>query len=978
MKHILLVVFIHFSTILLAQNKGTVKGTIADNETKETIVGAIVTIGKSTSVATDLNGNFSIEVESGEQNITVSYIGYTAITKKIKVEAGATTEFNLNLTSSNTLSEVEIVVDVAKIRETPVAFSSIPMKKIQEELGGRDLPMLLNSTPGVYASEQGGGLGDARVTIRGFSSTNVAVLVDGIPVNDMENGAVYWSNWAGIGDVTRSVQVQRGLGASKLAIASVGGTMNTLTRGIESKMGGYVKQEMSNNNGSKTTIGYNSGLLKGNWGFTFALAKVTGDGYADQTWYDAYTYFLKVQKRFKNQTLTFGFNGAPQSHGQRTTRTPIAAIDKKYAQGLGIDVDSSFRAMRAAKSYTTPLYEERGLRYNPDWGYGAYYEKGKDGVTRSVNGPINGIVNFYHKPLFNITQLWNISKNVFLNNSAYLSVGKGGGTGFLGGSTARDTVDGQQAIANDITANQNNIDAIYSTTENKAGRIMRSSNNDHFWYGLLSTLVWKIDNHFTYTGGVDIRNYTGIHYRTVYDLLGGDYYVNNDNKHQPIGYGLTDPNNPNSWDPNFQYAKKGVGDTVGYYNKGFVQWYGAFNQLEFKNGRFTAFVTGNVSLSKYKKIDYYAKKDLFLADTTFKRALGWGDTLAYDGDHYVIYNRNTVTNTTADSTFYGTGAKKKGLKNASTSLYNANSGEAKTNESDWRQYIGFTLKGGLNFNIDEHQNIFANIGYISLPPQFVNVFDNTNKEYLGIKNQTIQSVEIGYGLRFKKFAANINAYYTDWAHKPTTKSTTYNGEPVSYNITEIGAIHKGVELDFNYSITPKLEFEGVASFGDWRYYGSQQAYIQNQDAQIIDSVDFSANRVHVGNAPQSQLAASFRYEPFKGFYIKPRITWFGNSYADFDPINLSPIYDKFKKDSIIQNNSDRDSWKMPNYYMLDLYGGYLFKYHDLSFQLNCSVINILNAKFLTDAQNGTNFDAFTSLVYFSQGRRYNVGLKVFF
>ncbi|MES2396484.1 MAG: TonB-dependent receptor plug domain-containing protein, partial [Bacteroidota bacterium] len=124
---------------------------------------------------------------------------------------------------------------MAKIRETPVAFSNIGAKQIQEELASRDLPMLLNSTPGAYATEQGGGSGDARVTIRGFDQRNVAVLVDGVPVNDMENGQVYWSNWDGLGDVTRNVQVQRGLGASKLALASIGGTMNIITKGIDSK-----------------------------------------------------------------------------------------------------------------------------------------------------------------------------------------------------------------------------------------------------------------------------------------------------------------------------------------------------------------------------------------------------------------------------------------------------------------------------------------------------------------------------------------------------------------------------------------------------------------------------------------------------------------------------------------------------------------------------------------------------------------------
>ena len=111
-------------------------------------------------------------------------------------------------------------------------------------MADQDLPMLLNSTPGVYATQQGGGDGDARINIRGFNQRNVAVMIDGIPVNDMENGWVYWSNWFGLSSVTSNTQVQRGLGASKIAIPSVGGTMNIITKGISNKAGGMVKQSV--------------------------------------------------------------------------------------------------------------------------------------------------------------------------------------------------------------------------------------------------------------------------------------------------------------------------------------------------------------------------------------------------------------------------------------------------------------------------------------------------------------------------------------------------------------------------------------------------------------------------------------------------------------------------------------------------------------------------------------------------------------
>ena len=103
-------------------------------------------------------------------------------------------------------------------------------KKWKFSLGSQDIPMILNTTPSVYATQQGGGAGDARINVRGFNQRNVAVMINGVPQNDMENGWVYWSNWDGVGDATSSIQMQRGLSAVNLATPSIGGTMNIITR----------------------------------------------------------------------------------------------------------------------------------------------------------------------------------------------------------------------------------------------------------------------------------------------------------------------------------------------------------------------------------------------------------------------------------------------------------------------------------------------------------------------------------------------------------------------------------------------------------------------------------------------------------------------------------------------------------------------------------------------------------------------------
>ena len=183
-----------------------VSGVVKDGFTSEALIGAYVKAGDAI-VPTDIDGRYTLSLPQGAQTVTFSYIGYETFEKTIQV-TGTSMTLNAKL-ESLVLAEAVVAADLAIDRKTPVAFTNVLPAQIQEELAGRDLPLILNSTPGVYATQQGGGDGDARVTIRGFDQTNLAVMVDGVPMNDMENGWVYWSNWAGLDLVVRTTQVQR-------------------------------------------------------------------------------------------------------------------------------------------------------------------------------------------------------------------------------------------------------------------------------------------------------------------------------------------------------------------------------------------------------------------------------------------------------------------------------------------------------------------------------------------------------------------------------------------------------------------------------------------------------------------------------------------------------------------------------------------------------------------------------------------------
>lgn len=323
-----------------AFSQGTITGKIMDGDLGGPLPGASVVVkGTTNGMAADFDGNFSITAPPSNSGVlVVSYIGY--ITKEISFSAIGNVGKITLMPDAEALEEVVIVASVAVDRKTPVAVSTISAADIELKLGTQEFPEVLKSTPGVYATKSGGGFGDGEIRLRGFNSQNVAVMINGVPVNDMENGQVYWSNWAGLSDVTSSMQVQRGLGASKVAVPSIGGTINILSKTTDVEKGGSIIGGVGNDGYQKYGATISTGLMDNGFAATVSASKTTGEGYVDGTQFNGFNYFVNISKSINdNHKLSLTSFGAPQTHGQRQNR-------------------SSIDTYRNAES---------GIRFNPDW-----------------------------------------------------------------------------------------------------------------------------------------------------------------------------------------------------------------------------------------------------------------------------------------------------------------------------------------------------------------------------------------------------------------------------------------------------------------------------------------------------------------------------------------------------------------------------------------------------------------------------------
>ena len=166
-------------------------------------------------------------------------------------------------------------------------------------------------------------------------------MVNGVPVNDMENGWVYWSNWDGLGDAATSIQLQRGLSAVNLATPSIGGTMNIITDPTATAKGFSYKQEFGSGKFLTETLVFSTGELANKFALTGSVVRKTGTGIfegglgGDAVWTDAWAYYMAASYQIspKNR-VEFYAVGAPQRHGQNLYKLNAATLSHSFARDL--------------------------------------------------------------------------------------------------------------------------------------------------------------------------------------------------------------------------------------------------------------------------------------------------------------------------------------------------------------------------------------------------------------------------------------------------------------------------------------------------------------------------------------------------------------------------------------------------------------------------------------------------------------------
>ncbi len=486
---------------------------------------------------------------------------------------------------------------------------------------GNEAPIisgLLQSSKDPYSTVAGMSWGGAaRFRLRGYDSENNWLTMNGLSMNDPENGWVTWNQWGGLNDMMRQKTSSLGLHSNDFSFGGIGGEENISTRASEYRKNVGVSYSITNRSyRNRVMLSYATGMMDNGWAIAAQVSRRWAqEGYVEGTFYDAYAYFLSVEKRLnKKHTLGFTALGAPTKRGKSAPSTQEAydLLDNNY--------------------------------YNPNWGY-------QNGEKR------NAKVGDTHRPLMMLAHYFTPTEKTTVTTSLGYSFGHNNGTS-LDWYNARDPrpdyyrylpsyyddASAADAVATEFKENhQLDWNYFYQVNKNSEdGRaifIVQNQHADYQEYKANITLNQKLNESSKIDAGLTY-NYNVIrHYLTVDDLLGADHYLDID-KYAELDFPDdlimidNDVNNPDK----LRYA----GDKIGYdyafnrhYSNAWLQYSKQFTKVDVfasANVSHTAFWrTGYMKNGKFQDNSYGDSK----TQTYINYGIKGGLTYKINGRHYV-------------------------------------------------------------------------------------------------------------------------------------------------------------------------------------------------------------------------------------------------------------------------------------------------------------------------------------------------------
>ncbi|HCT29154.1 MAG TPA: TonB-dependent receptor [Bacteroidales bacterium] len=855
MKRFIFLTFVAFlSGFGSLRAETTAKGVVKDADTGNPLPGVTIQVqGTSISVLSDANGEYQLtSLPSGNYTINYTLIGFQPFEMQVDVKDGdlIIPEVLLKHAQSDesqnqTLSEVTISSD------------DLDMDSKSESVTG-----MLQSSADPFEAAVSYVFSPARFKIRGYDSEYSLTYMNGIPVNDPESGFGSWSVWGGLNDVTRNRESRYGLLTSDFSFGGIGGVVNLNTRASQARIGTKISYASTNRTyTNRLMVTHSTGLMENGFAYTVSASRRWAEeGYVEGTFYDAYAYFVSVEKKFNSKhSLAFTAFNAPTKRGMQG-----AASDE--ANRL---VGSNF--------------------YNPNWGY-------QNGEKR------NARVRKQQEPTFMLNHYWNINEKMSLTTNAGYSFGTFQTTA-LNWYNAQDprpdyyrklpsyyslSADEERIATltdswkNDVNTQQINWDELYQTNYDAldtAKYIIENRITDSKQLSFSTALNWDLKTNLKIKAGLEASIYKGRNYKTMNDLLGGDYWVDID-----------------------QFAERDFGDHEI-----------AQNDLDHPDRQIKEGDTfGNDYTANVNKGSLWAVAN-------------------YMTNHFDYY----VGASFDYSQFWRTGHMRNGRFPT-----NSKGDSEKQQFNNFGIKGGTTWKiNGRNF-VEANAAYLTMAPFFR--NSFVSP-RTSNRIVDGLINEKIASADINYNLRSPYIKARISAYYTLFMDQNELKSFYSENEKtfVNYSMTGIDKVHKGLELGAEIKATAALKVKLAASMATYQFISRPYVTItKDNSGDVVDAgKSIYIKNFYIPNTPQTAAMIGLDYAAPKYLYLSANVSYFGDTYIDFSPDRRSPeVVDP--EDPNIKVLTEQQS--VPSAILVDASVGKSWRINKYFINLNFSVSNIFD------------------------------------
>lgn len=349
-------------------------------------------------------GDYELKLPQGEYTLVFAYGNKKEIDVKLNENK------TINIQWESTTEELnEILVSSVRVKaDSPITHSNLNKKEIKQRNLGQDIPSLMNYIPSVVTTtDAGNGVGYSGIRVRGSDASRVNVTINGIPYNDQESQGSFWVNLPDFASTTQNLQLQRGVGTSTNGSGAFGASLNILTEAASSEAGGSLANSYGSFNTRKHTLKYSTGMLDSNIEISGRLSQIKSDGYIDRASSDLKSYFVQGVYSYNNtyiKALTFGgeqetyqaWNGieGDQLEEDRTYNSAGEYTDKngntKFYENEVDSYKQDHYQLHWHQDYSSNWSSKLSLNYTNGRGFFEQYKEDADLDFHDIeNAPVN-------------------------------------------------------------------------------------------------------------------------------------------------------------------------------------------------------------------------------------------------------------------------------------------------------------------------------------------------------------------------------------------------------------------------------------------------------------------------------------------------------------------------------------------------------------------------------------------------------------